>query len=91
MVNIIFNALANNIPSGIYNIPGTEEFTVKDLVAMLFKLKEKPMPDQIFGKTERIDVRMKVLKLDGEKLRKNIDYKPATKIAHIYNKYTFNN
>lgn len=89
VVNVLFNAVQQNVPSGIYNVAGVEEFSVKELVGMLFELTGKVMPSGIFGKTERVDIGMKVLKLDGEKLKTHIDYEPATKIADIYKKYNF--
>ena len=87
VVNILFDSIAMNVPSGIYNIEGAEEFSVKGLVSMLFKLNGKQISDAIFGKTERIDVKMKVLRLNGEKLKNCINYTPKTKISEIYHKY----
>jgi nucleoside-diphosphate-sugar epimerase len=80
-------AYEKGIPSGIYNIAGNETLTVKELVSMLFKAYNKYLPESVFGKEERIDVRMKNLQLDGEKLYKKLNYKPIMKILDVYKKY----
>ena len=55
VAGILFKAVEANLQSGIYNIAGAEEFSVKQLVALLFGLKRKNMPDGLFGKTQRVD------------------------------------
>ncbi|MEO6524905.1 MAG: NAD(P)-dependent oxidoreductase [Mucilaginibacter sp.] len=90
VVNVLFNSIASNLVSGIYNISGVEEFSVKELVTVLFDLNDKEIPDNIFGKTDRVDVGMKVLRLNGDKLKNSIGYTPSTKIAQVYNKYICN-
>ncbi len=86
-VDILFRSIKVNLPSGIYNITGVEDLSVKELVTMLFALNGKALPEGIFGKAERADVGMKVLRLNGEKLQKYIGITPASKISEIYNKY----
>jgi len=87
VVEIIFMAQIKNIPSGIFNIPGTETFTVKELVTKLSHLLNKPLAESVFGKTERTDTGMKNLQLNGEKLYKAIDYYPKLKLIDVYDRY----
>ncbi len=89
VINIIFHTIQLRLPSAIYNIGSVEELSVKELVVMLFMLMNKEVPPNVFGKAERTDVGMMILKLNGDKLRKNISYIPKTKIADVYAKYRF--
>lgn len=89
VANIIFNAISSNLHSGIYNIAGVEEFTVKELVIKLFELKRKNPPLDAFGKEKRGDISMKVLRLNGEKLKKEINFQPNIKIADVFDRYKF--
>lgn len=84
---IIFQALIKKINSGIYNIEGTETLSVKDLVSILHKLHNKKLDEKIFGKVSRSDLNMEILKLNGEKLVKEINFKPSIKISDVYEKY----
>lgn len=85
VANILFNSI--NLTSGIYNVGGVEEFSVRQLVTKLFEFSNKDIPENIFGKAERVDTGMKILKLDGTKLSKSINYEATTKIAEVYYKY----
>ena len=67
MPKIIFDSVKLNLDDGFYNIEG-QEFTVKELVSSIYKRFEKTYSDKIFGKAERNDTSMKVLKIDGSKL-----------------------
>lgn len=89
VVSMIFSSIDKNLIGGVYNIAGVEELSVKELVMMLFQLMGVEVLPDIFGKAERKDVGMKVLRLNGEKLLKNINYIPTTKISDIYVKYRF--
>ncbi|MCZ4224370.1 NAD-dependent epimerase/dehydratase family protein [Pedobacter rhodius] len=89
VVEVIFSALRSDIISGIYNIEGVEELTVRELVSKLFELNSVDLPQDTFGKLARKDVGMKMLKLDGNKLQKSIDYQPRTQIADVFKKYDF--
>ncbi len=89
VVNTLFHSVKGNLESGIYNICGAEEFSVKELVSLLFQLNQKVLPDDVFGKTERVDVGMKVLRLNGEKLKSKIGYLQTIKISEVFNKYNF--
>tara|TARA_B100000780_G_scaffold235689_1_gene176363 strand:+ start:110 stop:1003 length:894 start_codon:yes stop_codon:yes gene_type:complete len=84
---IIFQAVSKKINSGIYNIEGTETLSVKDLVSILHKLYNKKLDGKIFGEVSRSDSNMEILKLNGEKLVKEINYKPVIKISDVYEKY----
>jgi nucleoside-diphosphate-sugar epimerase len=88
-IKIIFTVIEKNLASGILNIPCVEAFSVRDLVTLLFELNKKALPSDIFGRTERADVGMKILKLNAQKLLNQIDYVPATSISDVYKKYKF--
>ena len=81
------HSLNKNIPSGVYNIAGTESLSVKELVTNLFNLFNKDIPESVFGKTKRTDTGMKILQLDGSKLYSAINYNPSLKILDIYDRY----
>lgn len=87
VVEIIFKAQAKIIPSGLYNISGTETYTVKELVTKLFQMMGKPLTESVFGKTERSDTGMINLQLNGDKLYSAIDYKPQIKLIDVYDRY----
>jgi nucleoside-diphosphate-sugar epimerase len=87
VVDIIFMAYTKNIPSGVYNVSGSETFTVKELVTKLFDLTGKPLAENVFGKTERTDTGMKNLQLNGEKLYNAIAYQPKVKLIDVYDRY----
>jgi nucleoside-diphosphate-sugar epimerase len=89
VVHILFSSVKERLSSGIYNIAGVEEFSVKELVSMLFKIKGKKMPENIFGQADRVDMGMKVLRLNGDKLNKYLNNMPKTKIREIYKRYNF--
>jgi nucleoside-diphosphate-sugar epimerase len=84
---IVQEAFEKDIPSGIYNVAGTQTLTVKELVTELFNAFNKKIPMSVFGKAHRTDTGMKVLNLDGTKLMNLIDYKPSIKIIDVYEKY----
>lgn len=70
--NIIMNAYYNELSSGIYNIEGNETLSVKEIVAMIFKFMGKDFPENAFGATQRADVGMKYLALNGSLLKSKI-------------------
>jgi nucleoside-diphosphate-sugar epimerase len=86
---IIFKSVTTQLESGLYNISGSEQLTVKEVVNLLFKLKGKQLAESVFGKAERSDTGMKVLLLNGDKLRQKINYIPTTTISKVYGKYKF--
>ncbi|MCX6300312.1 MAG: NAD(P)-dependent oxidoreductase [Bacteroidetes bacterium] len=91
VVSIIFSSIKANLESGIYNLCGAEEYSVKELVLYLFWLNKKEIPNNIFGKIKRVDTGMKILKLDGGKLEKKIGKISYHRILDVYKKYFLNN
>jgi nucleoside-diphosphate-sugar epimerase len=87
---IINKAFLFKLASGIYNVEGNEELTVKELVTKLFNLANKKMPKGVFNKTTRLDTGMKILLLEGTKLKDAIDYNPNICISDVFEKYYFN-
>ena len=87
IVEIIMHSLKKNIPSGVYNVAGTESLTVKELITNLFNAFNKEIPESVFGKVKRNDTGMKILQLDGSKLYSIIDYNPRVKILDVYDRY----
>lgn len=86
---IIMRAYHTKLDSGIYNVEGTEELTVKELVSKLFQLTNKEMPEGVFNKAKRVDTGMKYLSLDGRILRNKIDYIPVFTLKDVYMKYLY--
>lgn len=88
VVEIIFDSIYKNVKSDIYNIQATETYSVKDLVTKIYKLMNIEIPNEVFGKSTRIDERMKILKIDGSKLGSKLNsYPPGIKIEDIIFKY----
>ena len=87
IAQLLFETIDSTIESGVYNVCGVEEFSVKQLVTKLFNLCNKELPENIFGKSQRIDTGMKILKLNGTKLSTKINFIPTTTIDQIYHKY----
>lgn len=86
---IIHKSILNDIESNIYNVSGTETFSVKDIVYLLYNLMGEKVSDSIFGSAERSDIGMKVLKLDGRILYNKLDFRPSTSISEVYMNYFF--
>lgn len=87
VVEIVFESVINRIPSDIYNIPPTETYSVKDLVTKIYKLMNAELPIGIFGLSKRVDEKMKILQIDGRKLRNLIKSYSKIHIEDILNKY----
>jgi nucleoside-diphosphate-sugar epimerase len=87
IATILIKAYEKSLPKGIYNVAGNETLTVKEIVTKLFNLFGKCPKDEMFGKAQRTDTGMKVLKLCGDKLYGFIGYKPQTMIADMYDRY----
>lgn len=84
---ILAKAYKAKLPSGIYNIGGTETLSVKEIVSLIHDELGCKVPDGCFGTAERKDVGMKYLVLDGLKLYSAIDYQPHILIKDIIKKY----
>ncbi len=67
-------AVEKNLPSGLYNIQGSETLTVKEIVTKIHHAMGKDVPVGCFGSVQRADVGMKYLALDGSKLRDAIGF-----------------
>ncbi|MDR1226368.1 MAG: NAD(P)-dependent oxidoreductase [Prevotellaceae bacterium] len=67
VVKILFS-LYEKKEQGIFNISGVETLSVKQIVAIIFSFFGKELPNNIFGKEQRIDVSMQNLQLNGSKL-----------------------
>lgn len=80
-------AFAQHLPSGLYNIEGSETMTVREIVTMLHHAFGREVPEGCFGSVERADVGMKYLALDGSKLRETIGFRAETKILDTINDY----
>jgi len=72
-----------NIQSGIYNLGGGEILSIKELIIRLFNYYQIPVKDEMFGKEATRDSDIKYLKLNGNKLMKEIDYLPHQRIESI--------
>jgi nucleoside-diphosphate-sugar epimerase len=57
-----------NIQSGIYNIEGPDNYSVKDLAIMILKYFSFDLNLIRFGTIQKWDSEMNYLKLDGSKL-----------------------
>ncbi len=69
--HILFS-LINNGSSGIFNLPGSETFTVRQLVKKVFDFYGKEFSEEIFGSVQRADVGMLNLQMNGDKLNNEI-------------------
>lgn len=75
---IIEKAYIENLPSGLYNVPGKEKLSVRKIVKLIHQYNNMDVPDDCFGKTNRADSGMNYLALNGSKLESfigKIDYK----------------
>lgn len=80
-------AFAQHLPSGLYNIEGSETMTVREIVTMLHHAFGREVPEGCFGSVERADVGMKFLALDGSKLREAIGFRATTRITDVISTY----
>lgn len=85
--SLIMLAVQTSLPTGIYNIEGSETLTVKDLVTLVHKKMGKAVPEGCFGSAQRADVGMKTLSLDGSKLFINCGFKATVRIEDVIEKY----
>jgi nucleoside-diphosphate-sugar epimerase len=80
-------AMEKKLPSGVYNIQGSETLTVKEIVTMVHHAMGKKVPEGCFGSVHRADVGMKYLALDGKKLREAIGFEAKIKIVDVLETY----
>lgn len=84
---ILDKSLERSLPDGIYNIEGNETLTVKEIVTIIHQALGANVLADCFGKAQRTDTGMKFLALNGDKLKKYIQYKPLSTITDIIQKY----
>lgn len=75
---IIEQAYLKNLPSGLYNVPGKDLLSVREIVNIIHHYYNKDLPNSCFGKTSRADSGMNYLALNGSKLESfigRIEYK----------------
>lgn len=83
---IIFD-LVNLKKEGILNISGTETYTVRKIVEMIYSFYGLETSDDLFGKAERDDVGMLDLQIDDTELKKilpNVKYTTFTDSLKMY-------
>lgn len=87
VAKILDMAYKKSLPSGIYNIAGSEEYTVRELVESIHAYFHKQVPEGCFGSTERSDTGMKFLALDGSNLDLKIGLKATNRLYCTINQY----
>ena len=80
-------ALSKNLPSGVYNIQGSETLSVKEIVTKIHHAMGKEVPAGCFGSVQRADAGMKYLALDGSKLKNAIGFVAEKSIEDTLNDY----
>lgn len=84
---LINTAFENKLFSGIYNVAGSEVYSIKNLMERVFAYYKKPLDEEIFGNIEKADTTMKNLQLDGTKLFKIINFKANISVTDVLEKY----
>lgn len=77
----------SKLQSGIYNIEGKNTLKVKELVYLICRYLCKEALDKYFGSTQRHDVGMKYLALDGRKLYNACGFKAQASIENVISLY----
>lgn len=80
-------AVGKNLPSGLYNIQGSETLTVKDIVIKIHHAMGAEIPKGCFGSVQRADAGMKYLALDGRKLKNAIGFEAEKGILDSLDEY----
>lgn len=80
-------ALSKSLPSGVYNIQGSETLSVKEIVTKIHHAMGKEVPAGCFGSVQRADAGMKYLALDGSKLKNAIGFVAEKSIEDTLNDY----
>lgn len=84
---ILHLALSKHLPSGVYNIQGSETLSVKEIVTKIHHAMGKEVPAGCFGSVQRADAGMKYLALDGTKLKNAIGFEAEKSIEDTLNDY----
>lgn len=84
---ILDAASKQHLPTGIYNVPGKETISVRQLVTLIHQQLRASLPDDCFDSAQRADTGMKYLSLDGSKLKQLTGYLPKRTIAETLSSY----
>lgn len=84
MIQTVDKSIMAHIPSGLYCVGGGEYLSIRNLIERLFKIYDVPCLDEYFGQSVRRDGDIRSLCLNGEKLKKALDYLPISTIEEIF-------
>ena len=85
--DLLFLSVDKNLPSGVYNVPGKETLTVREIVTLIHLYFERDVPENCFGAEQRDDVGMSYLALNCEKLTKLTGFSPSTCLKDVIKLY----
>ncbi|MBK7095861.1 MAG: hypothetical protein IPH57_12750 [Saprospiraceae bacterium] len=89
--DIVMKAIQLKIPSGIYNIEGSENFTIKEIANLIMEVTGFNKNLLNFNSLEKWDTGMKILMLDGSKLEGLIGLKSCEKLKDTLKEYLISN
>lgn len=81
--SILLLGYQTQLCSGIYNLEGKDTLKVKELVHLISQNLGKKVQDHWFGSTQRYDVGMKYLALDGSKLYNACGFKAKVSVENV--------
>ena len=84
MIQTVDKAITKHIPSGVYNIGGGEYLSIRNLIERLFAIYDVPCKEDFFGKEVRRDGDIKSLRIDGNKLFKELGTLPSATVEEIF-------
>ncbi|UKK47502.1 NAD(P)-dependent oxidoreductase [Prevotella sp. E9-3] len=84
MIQTVDKSIMAHIPSGLYCVGGGEFLSIRNLIERLFKIYDVPCKEEYFGQSVRRDGDIRSLCLNGEKLKKALDYLPISTIEEIF-------
>ena len=68
VVSMLMRLCERSCASGLYNVPGGDTLSVRDVVKIIYAASGTPLPDNLFGSADRDDTGMLDLRLDASKL-----------------------
>ena len=80
-------AYEKHLPSGMYNIQGTETLAVKEIVTLIHNALGHIVPKDCFGTVHRSDIGMRYLALDGRRLAYLTGFVGTIKIQDVLKRY----
>lgn len=83
MIQTVDKVIYKHIPSGLYNIGGGEFLSIRSLIERLFSIYGVPCKEEYFGKVVRRDGDIKSLRIDGSKLKAQVEI-PSKSIEDIF-------